>query len=88
MDAMKREQNFAKSVSLFREALALNPSHEDSHYYLANCLAALGDVPAAIAELDSLAQINPQNHRAFQRKGELLAAWASADRQTPIVFNL
>ena len=81
MDAMKREQNFAKAVSLFREALALNPSHEDSHYYLANCWAALGNVPAAIAELDSLAQINPQNHRAFQRKGELLAASASSRGQ-------
>jgi len=81
MDAMKREQNFAKAVSLFREALALNPNHEDSHYYLANCLAALGDVPAAIAELDTLAQINPQNHRAFQRKGELLAASASSREQ-------
>ena len=65
----------------YREALALNPEHEDSHYYLANCLVALGDIPAGIAELDELARINPQNHRAFQRKGELLAASASSRRQ-------
>ena len=81
MDAMKRERNFAKAVQLFREALAINPDHEDSHYYLANCLAALNDIPSAIAELDVLARINPQNHRAFQRKGELLAASASSRRQ-------
>ncbi|HEX6906835.1 MAG TPA: FG-GAP-like repeat-containing protein [Terriglobales bacterium] len=81
MDAMKRERNFGKAVQLFREALAINPEHEDSHYYLANCLAALGEVPAAIAELDTLAGINPQNHRAFQRKGELLAASARSRRQ-------
>jgi tetratricopeptide (TPR) repeat protein len=81
MDAMKREQNFPKAAQLFREALAINPNHEDSHYYLANCLAAQGDVPSAVAELDSLIHINPQNHRAFQRKGELLAASATSRSQ-------
>jgi thioredoxin-like negative regulator of GroEL len=81
MDAMKRERNFAKAAQLFREALAINPDHEDSHYYLANCLAALGDISSAVAELDTLARINPQNHRAFQRKGELLAASASSRSQ-------
>jgi len=81
MDAMKRERNFPKAVALFREALSLNPQHEDSHYYLANCLAILGDVPSAIAELKILARINPQNHRAFQREGELLAASATSRNQ-------
>ena len=81
MDAMKRERDFAKAAQLFREALSLNPQHEDSHYYLANCLAISGDIPSAIAELDTLARINPQNHRAFQRKGELLAASASSRTQ-------
>ncbi|MBS1851418.1 MAG: VCBS repeat-containing protein [Acidobacteria bacterium] len=81
MDAMKRERNFQKAAQLFREALAMSPGHEDSHYYLANCLAALNDIPSAIAELDALARINPQNRRAFQRKGELLAAAASSKSQ-------
>jgi enediyne biosynthesis protein E4 len=81
MDAMKRERDFAKAAALFREALALNPNHEDSHYYLANCLADLGNIPSAIAELDALSRINPQNHRAFQRKGELLAASATSRSQ-------
>ncbi len=81
MDAMKREQTCAKAVPLFREALAMNPQHEDSHYYLANCLATLGDISEAVAELGSLARINPQNHRAFQRKGELLAAAATSRGQ-------
>jgi hypothetical protein len=67
MDAMKRDKDMAKAAQLFREALAINPAHEDSRYYLANCFAALGDVPGATAELDALARINPQSHRAFQR---------------------
>jgi tetratricopeptide (TPR) repeat protein len=81
MDAMKRERNLAKAAALFRQALAINPDHEDSHYYLANCLAGSGDIPAALAELDKLIRINPQNHRAFQRKGELLASSASSGSQ-------
>lgn len=78
MDAMKREHNFAKAVSLFHEALAINPNHEDSHYYLANCLVELGEIRSAVMELDDLIRINPRNHRAYQRKGELLAASASS----------
>jgi len=81
MDAMKRERNLASAARLFREALAINPGHEDSHYYLANCLAAAGDVVGSIAELDTLIRINPQSHRALQRKGELLAASASSKAQ-------
>lgn len=78
MDAIKRDHNFTKAAGLFREALAINPNHEDSHYYLANCLAASGDIPSAITELDTLLRINPQSHRAYQRKGELLAASANS----------
>ncbi len=45
MDTMTRDRNLAHATLLFREALAINPGHEDSHYYPANCLAASGDVP-------------------------------------------
>jgi Tfp pilus assembly protein PilF len=81
MDAMKRDHDYGKAITLFREALSINPSHEDSHYYLANCLAASGSISSALAELDKLARINPQNHRAFQRKGELLAVSATSRSQ-------
>jgi tetratricopeptide (TPR) repeat protein len=78
MDAMKRDRDVEKAAVLLREALAINPSHEDSRYYLANCLAAKGDVPGAIAELNTLTQLNPQSRRAFQRKGELVASSSSS----------
>lgn len=87
MDAMKRERDCAKAAGLFREALAMNPQHEDSHYYLANCLVLLGDIRGAIAQLDDLARINPLNHRAFQRKGELLAASASSRTQLELAHQ-
>jgi len=84
MDAMKHDRNFATAAQLFRDALAINPNHEDSHYYLANCLVELRDIPSAIRELDALIRINPQNHRAYQRKGELLAASANTKSELTV----
>lgn len=81
MDAMKRDRDLTRATQLFREALAINPGHEDSHYYLANCLAASGNITGAVAELDALIRVNPQSHRALQRKGELLASSASSRTQ-------
>ncbi|HET8549526.1 MAG TPA: FG-GAP-like repeat-containing protein, partial [Bryobacteraceae bacterium] len=74
MDAMKRQGDTARATQLFREALSINPSHEDSRYYLANCLVTQGDIRGAVSELDELARINPMSHRAWQRRGVLLAA--------------
>jgi tetratricopeptide (TPR) repeat protein len=80
MDAMKRENDLGKAARLFHEALALNPAHEDSRYYLANCLVAAGDREGAIAELETLARLSPMSHRAWQRRGVLLAAIGRYDR--------
>ena len=95
LDAMKREKDYVRAARLFREALALNPLHEDSHYYLANCLDAQGDTQGAIAELETLARINPSSHRAWQRRGVLLAAsartpaqWATAEDSIRRALNL
>jgi hypothetical protein len=78
MDALRRDHDSAKAAGHFRAALAIDPRHEDSRYYLANCLANQGDAANAITQLDLLTGVNPQSHRAFQRKGELIAASASS----------
>lgn len=76
MDAMKRDKDIPRAAQLFREALALDPRHEDSRYYLANCRAIQGDLEGALGELDELIRVNPQSHRAWQRRGVLLASKA------------
>ncbi|MBI3697780.1 MAG: VCBS repeat-containing protein [Acidobacteria bacterium] len=73
MNAMKIEGDLPRAMGLFQEALALDPSHEDARYYLANCLAAQGDVKAALAQFEELARINPQSQRAYRRLGVLRA---------------
>lgn len=83
MNAMKVEKDNAKAILLFREALALNPTHEDSLYYLAACLASQGDTDGALAQLAQLKRDNPQCQRAFAQWGTLraMSAKSPADLQ-------
>lgn len=76
MDAMKVEKDLPKATSLFREALAFDPNHEDSRYYLGLCLANQNQPDAALRELDALRRINAQSHRAWQQWGIVRATFA------------
>ncbi len=79
MDAMRRGE-LDQAIRRFREALAIDPAHEDARYYLGNCLAMMGDVPGALGELRELARRNPQSHRAHRQWGLLrLASAGTAD---------
>lgn len=77
MNAMKVENDRRKAIGLFRDALVLNPDHEDSRYYLGRCLAAESDIMGALEQLDELKRINPQSHRAWQQWGVLRALFAT-----------
>jgi tetratricopeptide (TPR) repeat protein len=76
MHALKVEGDHAKAAEQFRRALALDARHEDARYYLANCLAAAGDIEGALVQLDELMRLNPQSHRARVRWGRLRASSA------------
>lgn len=79
MDAMKIETDIPKAVALFRQALEIDPKHEDSRYYLAHCLARQTDWEAALKELAELTRQNPQSHRGHQQWGTLRALSATSD---------
>ncbi len=78
MDAMKREGDLERAIGLFRQALALDSGHEDSRYYLANCLVAQGRAEEGLAELDALRQLSPSSHRAHKQWGVLRALTAES----------
>ncbi len=79
MNAMKVENDNAKAIALFRQAIALNPAHEDSRYYLGLCLASEGDIDGGLQSLAELQRLNPQSHRAWQQWGTLRAASATSE---------
>jgi tetratricopeptide (TPR) repeat protein len=73
IQALKVEDDCTTAISEFRAALALNPTHEDSIYYLGNCLAETGNTDEALQQFAELKRLNPQSHRAYKRWGTLLA---------------
>ncbi len=79
MDALKRDRDVERAAVLLRQALELNPEHEDSRYYLANCLEALGNTEEALSQLDRLRTSNPSSHRGHKQWGVLRALHASSD---------
>jgi tetratricopeptide (TPR) repeat protein len=79
MDALKRDGDCAAAMPLFRRALALDASHQDSRYYLSNCLAVEGRTDEALAELAVLRREHPESHRAHKHWGVLRAVYARGE---------
>jgi tetratricopeptide (TPR) repeat protein len=77
MHAMKVEKDIEKAIGLYRSALELNPLHEDSLYYLGNCLAERDDLDGALKALAELTWVNPQSHRGHMRWGTIRAIAAA-----------
>lgn len=78
VNALKAEGDLTNAIALFRSALRLDPKHEDSRYYLSQCLVGLGDVSGALTELEALIRINPKNRKAYQQSGALRALHAAS----------
>jgi len=62
------------AVSLYEEALELQPGHEDALYYLGQCRRDLGEPPAARAAFERLVATNPASARGHLALGALLAS--------------
>jgi tetratricopeptide (TPR) repeat protein len=80
MQAMKVDRDLTRAIGRFREALQLDPAHEDSIYYLGNCLAETGNLDEALEQFEKLMQIDPLSHRAYKRWGTLRAMTAESEK--------
>jgi Flp pilus assembly protein TadD len=78
VQALKVDQDLSAATVLFRQALEIDPAHEDSIYYLGNCLAGQGDLDGALSSFAELMHLNPNSHRAFKRWGTLRAMTAES----------
>jgi tetratricopeptide (TPR) repeat protein len=77
MNALKVDQDIPKAIHRLRQALELDPDHQDSRYYLAQALAGIGEIESALRELTILQDVAPDSHRAWQQWGILRARFAS-----------
>lgn len=71
--ALRSKGECESAAELYREALQLNPSHEDSLYYLGSCLYELGEYAEAEQQLRSLIALDPESGRAYGQLGRLLS---------------
>ena len=72
-DARMR-RDCAAAATLYEQALARDPRHEDALYYLGQCRRELGQPAAARAAFERLLGVNPQSSRAHLALGALLAS--------------
>jgi tetratricopeptide (TPR) repeat protein len=64
----------AGAIALYREALALDPKHEDSLYYLGQCLRERHQPLEARDAFEKLVAVNPHSARGHLALGGLLAS--------------
>jgi Tfp pilus assembly protein PilF len=69
--SLRHAHRFPEAVATYQAALAIDPSHEDSLYYLGQCLAELGRPAEALVALERLAALNPESSRAQAALGSL-----------------
>lgn len=79
--AMKVDRDLPTAIGLFEQALDLDPLHEDSIYFLGNCLAEEGDSRGALDRFAELMRLNASSHRAHKRWGTLKAMNARSSEE-------
>jgi tetratricopeptide (TPR) repeat protein len=77
--AMKVDRDLGKAIALFKNALELNPLHEDSLHYLGQALIATGQLTEALQTFEELTRVNPSSHRGYRQVGFLRARTAKSN---------
>ena len=74
--SLRTQGQFGAAATAYRQALTIDPDHEDSLYYLATCLYEMGEYGEAESELRKLIRLNPESGRAWGQLGRLLSSRA------------
>jgi tetratricopeptide (TPR) repeat protein len=72
--ALRTQGSFEEAVLKYEEALALDPEHEESLYYLGNCQYEIGRFEAALATYKRLVRLNPLSQRGHSRLGSVYSS--------------
>ena len=75
--------DFESASSFFREALEIDPKHEDSLFYLAISLEESGRYVEAAEVLRRLTTVNPESGRGWSQLGSVLARRAPGNLPDP-----
>lgn len=75
--ALKQQGAWVQAASTYREALQIDPRHEDALYYLGNALFELGRYDEAVTAWRQLVEVNPLSARAHAQLGAVYSCGAS-----------
>jgi VCBS repeat protein/tetratricopeptide repeat protein len=75
-NALRAQGEYAQASDAFRKALAINPQHEDSLYYLGTSLNEIGEYGQAAGEFRKIVAANPASGRAWSELGNTLSTQA------------
>lgn len=71
--ALRVRREYAAAAAAYERALADDPLHEDSLYYLGHCMSHLGRTDQARATFAKLVSVNPDSARGHLALGALLS---------------
>ncbi|MFT5090003.1 MAG: tetratricopeptide (TPR) repeat protein [Candidatus Latescibacterota bacterium] len=71
---LRVQGHWQRALPIFRQALALDPTHEDGLYYLGNALFETGHYTEAASHWEQLISVNPRSTRAHLRLGSLFSS--------------
>ncbi len=78
VDALKIEKNIDLSIGLFKKALLLNPTHEDSIFYLGQLYSIKGEYQQAMTYFKLLVSVNPKSFKGHRQIGLLQGRTANS----------
>jgi tetratricopeptide (TPR) repeat protein len=73
---LKQRGAWAQAASAYREALGIDPRHEDALYYLGNALFESGGYGEAVEVWRRLVEVNPMSARAHAQLGAVFSCGA------------
>lgn len=79
------ERDYTRAENFYRQAIAINPQHPESHMDLGKTLANLGRIPEAIAAFEELLKRFPQHAQAQQAIRQLQAQALPAAVVPPLI---
>jgi tetratricopeptide (TPR) repeat protein len=78
------EGDLERARDALEHTVTLVPTHSNAHWFLASVYEQLGDIPAAVHEVEVVAELNPDNELVMQRLEDLLTGNISTELHTTL----
>lgn len=78
------EGDLQRAQEALEHTVTLAPTHSNAHWFLASIYEQLGDIPAAVHEVEVVLQLNPENELVMQRLEDLLTGNISTELHTTL----